>query len=105
MHWVVSPALSGLAAGKRQAATISSCFATYWLHLQAHMTSDMVDADSMGATRCHSCLPGVQWDETIRIDDHRLAPPGSRVYQEGGPLRTGQRVEAVDELGKVRWER
>ncbi|CAN0079975.1 unnamed protein product, partial [Phaeothamnion confervicola] len=37
-----------------------------------------------------------RWDEWIPINSPRLAPPGSRTYQEGGDLCVNHRIEIQD---------
>ena len=43
-----------------------------------------------------------QYDEWVCITSGRLAPPGTKTYQEGGRLCVGHRVEAMDDTGEVR---
>ena len=57
---------------------------------------------SILGVRFYSLLVLCQWDEWISLDSPRLAPADTMTYQEGGPLRLGQRVEVLDEVGQVR---
>lgn len=58
--------------------------------------ADVTNTPTYAATILHR-----QFDEWIDIDSPCLALPNTKTYQEGGPLRMGHRVEALDETNSV----